>query len=421
MNTVTETNIDGEAGSSMRAFGLAVRRVGLRRRSSDRKHDGWAWPRTDLPATSAGRVVGIALPALFLAYLVEPLREVFGGSYSTATRVLLSVVVALYGFTYLFAIISDRRESHAVRVVIFVLLSACGITIAAVLGPDMLVYMTYAVSMALVQLPPLVGLIFGVAVTASLLIGTTIADGSPNLNSASILIVLTMALFGIRQVIQANAELRAARDEIATLAVADERARLARDLHDVLGHSLTTITVKAGLARRLLESSADIGPAVTELRDVEHLSRTALAEVRSTVSGYRKASLPAELVGARAALAAAEIAADLPHAVDNVPARLQEPFAYVLREGVTNVIRHSGAHRCAVRLGESWIEIRDDGSPLADGRPPSGDGAGGHGLAGLAERLAQVGGSIAAGPCDDGGFRLVATVPAGRMEPVSTT
>ena len=134
--------------------------------------------------------------------------------------------------------------------------------------------------------------------------------------------MLTVALFGIRQVIRSNAELRAARDEIATLAVAEERARLARDLHDVLGHSLTTITVKAGLARRILESSGDApAGAVAELRDVEHLSRTALAEVRSTVSGYRKASLAAELVGARAALAAAEIEADLPHAVDNVPCR----------------------------------------------------------------------------------------------------
>jgi two-component system sensor histidine kinase DesK len=219
--------------------------------------------------------------------------------------------------------------------------------------------------------------------------------------------VLTVALFGIRQVIKSNAELRAARDEIATLAVAEERARLARDLHDVLGHSLTTITVKAGLARRLLESSGEVAPAVVELRDVEQLSRTALAEVRSTVSGYRKASLPAELAGARAALAAAEIEADLPHAVDNVPAGLQEPFAYVLREGVTNVIRHSGASRCEVRFGESWIEIRDDGHPSGAGHGPAG-----HGLAGLAERLAQVGGSLDTGPAPDGGFRVLATVPA---------
>jgi len=159
----------------------------------------------------------------------------------------------------------------------------------------------------------------------------------------------------------------------------------------------------------LLESSGSVTPPVTsaaaELRDVEHLSRTALAEVRATVSGYRKASLPAELVGARVALAAAEIEADLPHAVDNVPAELQEPFAYVLREGVTNVIRHSGAGRCSVRLGDSWIEVRDDGAA-------SGFSGVGHGLAGLAERLTQVGGSLEAGPCPDGGFRVLATVPA---------
>ncbi|MPZ80839.1 MAG: sensor histidine kinase [Actinophytocola sp.] len=305
----------------------------------------------------------------------------------------------------MFGMMSEHRSSHTVRVVCMAVMVSCGITLAGILGPDDLVYMTYAISMALVQLPPLLGLILGISVTAALLIGTTISDGTPNLGSAAVLIVLTVALFGIRQVIQSNAELRAARDEIAVLAVAEERARLARDLHDVLGHSLTTITVKAGLARRLLESAGEIAPAVAELRDVEHLSRTALAEVRSTVSGYRKPSLAGELVGARAALAAAEIEADLPHAVDNVPAELQEPFAYVLREGVTNVIRHSGARRCEVRLGESWMEVRDDG------RGCPGAGAGGHGLSGLTERLAQVGGSLDARPAPEGGFRLRATVP----------
>jgi two-component system sensor histidine kinase DesK len=370
------------------------------------RRDGWTWPEDNLePSTRGGRVAGTLLPALFLIYLTEPVWQVFGEPHPVGIRVLVPFVVMLYATTYMYAMLSERKTSHVVRLVTFGLMTACGVTLAAILGPDDLVYMTYAISMALVQLPPLVGLIFGVAVTAALLIGTTIADGTPNLNSASILIVLTVALFGIRQVIKANAELRAARDEIATLAVAEERARLARDLHDVLGHSLTTITVKAGLARRLLESNGSVTPAVAELRDVEHLSRSALAEVRATVSGYRKASLPAELVGARAALAAAEIDADLPHAVDNVPAELQEPFAYVLREGVTNVIRHSGASRCSVRLGDTWIEIVDDG------RCPPSPGAG-HGLAGLRERLAQVGGSLEAGPRPEGGFRLLATVPA---------
>jgi two-component system sensor histidine kinase DesK len=251
------------------------------------------------------------------------------------------------------------------------------------------------------------GLLLGIGTTGTLLIGTAVVDGSPNWLDASILVVLTVALFGSRQVVVANAQLQAARDEIATLAVAEERARMARDLHDVLGHSLTTITVKAGLARRILESSGDAQQAITELRDVEQLSRTALSEVRSTVSGYRKASLPAELVGARVALQAAEIEADLPQAVDNVPAELQEPFAYVVREGVTNVIRHADARRCEVRLGESWIEIRDDGT-AGTAAPPSGHG---NGLAGLAERLAKVGGTLSTGPGPSGGFVMRASVP----------
>ncbi|HEV7647393.1 MAG TPA: sensor histidine kinase [Actinophytocola sp.] len=405
-NTDIDTNTDdtdtgagvgaarGSAGPSWAAFRSEVRR------------DGLAWPEDDLtPSTRPGRIVGTVMPALFLVYLVEPIREVFAAPSSITVRILIPVLVVVYASFYMFAMLSERKTSHLVRTVTFSVMTGCGLTIAAVLGPDALVYMTYVISMALVQLPPLIGLVFGTSVTAALLIGTTVSDGVPNIGSASILIVLTVALFGIRQVIKSNGELRAARDAIATLAVAEERARLARDLHDVLGHSLTTITVKAGLARRLLESSGSVTSAVAELRDVEHLSRTALAEVRATVSGYRKASLPAELVGARAALTAAEIEADLPHAVDNVPAELQEPFAYVLREGVTNVIRHSGAGHCSVRLGDTWIEIRDDGAA-------SGCSGVGHGLAGLTERLAQVGGSLEAGPCPDGGFRLLATVPA---------
>lgn len=370
------------------------------------RRDGLSWPEPDPPPpTRRRRVVGTALPALFLVYLAAPIREVFGEPHPIAARILVSIAVGAYALIYVFVMVSERNSSHVVRLVTFGLMTACGLTIAVILGPDDLVYMTYVIAMALVQLPPLVGLILGISVTIALLVGTRIADGAPDISSASVLIVLTVALFGVRQVIKSNAELRAARDEIAGLAVAQERARLARDLHDVLGHSLTTITVKAGLARRLLESSGSVAPAVAELRDVEHLARTALTEVRATVSGYRKASLPAELVGARAALAAAEIEADLPHAVDNVRAELQEPFAYVLREGVTNVIRHSGAARCSVRLGDSWIEVRDDGAA-------AGPAAAGHGLAGLSERLAQVGGSLDAGPCPEGGFRLLATVPA---------
>jgi two-component system, NarL family, sensor histidine kinase DesK len=377
--------------------------------AEQKKKSGWSWPEDPVgPPTRAGRVAGMVMSSMFLIYLVSPLNQVFEQPHGVGARILVVAVVAVYVCVYVavYMAFSFRKSwfSRPVRVTGVTIMFACGILLAAVLGPDDLMFLTYAISAALMQLPPMIGLLLGTGTTVALLIGTAIEEGAPDWNAASILVVLTIAMFGTRQVILSNAELRAARDEIATLAVAEERARMARDLHDVLGHSLTTITVKAGLARRLLESSGDRDQAVAELRDVEHLSRTALSEVRATVSGYRKASLPAEIVGARAALAAAEITADLPHAVDNVPAELQEPFAYVLREGVTNVIRHSNAHRCEVRLGDSWIEVRDDGTP-------SDSTGAGHGLAGLSERLAKVGGSVTAGPAPSGGFVVRASVP----------
>src|SRR5262245_65552708 len=106
--------------------------------------------------------------------------------------------------------------SHRGRIVAVAVLFAFGITVAAVLGPDDLMYMTYALSVALMQLPPLVGLVLGVGTTVALLVGTVIAEGAPDWNAASILVVITIALFGTRQVIMPNAELRAASDQVAT-------------------------------------------------------------------------------------------------------------------------------------------------------------------------------------------------------------
>jgi two-component system sensor histidine kinase DesK len=149
------------------------------------RQDGWTWPEDNLePSTRGGRVAGTLLPALFLIYLAEPVWQVFGEPHPVGIRVLVPFVVLLYATTYLYAMLSERKTSHIVRLVTFGLMTACGVTLAAILGPDDLVYMTYAISMALVQLPPLAGLIFGGGVTAALLIGTTIADGTPNLNSA---------------------------------------------------------------------------------------------------------------------------------------------------------------------------------------------------------------------------------------------
>jgi two-component system sensor histidine kinase DesK len=366
---------------------------------------GWDWPPRPADDGPRGRLRNVVWPALFLFYLVQPVLQAFSQPHTGGFRAAVVAVVVVYAASFLGAMaIGMRTESRAFRVVAVAWLFLMPVLLAALGGPELLVFWTYAIAAALFLLPRNVGVAVGLASAVALLVTSAMETGAPQLDNAMLLVVMTMAMFGFTELRRTIVELRTAQDRVAELAVAEERSRLSRDLHDVLGHGLTTITVKAGLARRVLESAGDRDRAIAEVQDVEQLSRQALVEVRATVSGHRAASLPAELAGARAALRAAEIGADLPHAVDDVPVALQEPFAYVLREGVTNVIRHSGASRCEVRLGERWIEIRDDGVPTP------GPNGGGHGLTGLAERLAPFGGRIDAGPAEGGGFRLRATV-----------
>jgi two-component system, NarL family, sensor histidine kinase DesK len=214
-------------------------------------------------------------------------------------------------------------------------------------------------------------------------------------------LVATLAIWGISQSINRNVEVLQVREENARLALDDERNRFARDLHDILGHSLTVITVKAELANRLID--VDHERARAEIADLERLSRDALADVRRAVDGYRELTLPGELARARTALSAAEIVADLPNSTDNVPSDRRELFAWTVREGITNVIRHSGAQRCAVILGEHEVEIRDDGRGPATAST-------GHGLTGLRERAAALGGTVLTEALQPG-FSLRVVVP----------
>ncbi|MCB2177866.1 MAG: sensor histidine kinase [Actinomycetales bacterium] len=224
-------------------------------------------------------------------------------------------------------------------------------------------------------------------------------------DNALLLSMLTagLAVFGFTQMISGNARLRMAQEENQRLAISEERNRFARDLHDILGHSLTVITVKAELAGRLVDAEPDRARA--EIADLERLSRDALADVRRAVDGYRELTLPGELARARAALEAAEIRADLPNATDQVPGELRELFAWTIREGVTNVIRHSGASRCTVRLQPDTVEVLDDGR---------GPGAGdtGHGLTGLRERATRLGASVVTAAREPRGFALRVAAPA---------
>lgn len=209
-------------------------------------------------------------------------------------------------------------------------------------------------------------------------------------------------------------ELRAAREQMAAAAaVAEERLRIARDLHDLLGHSLSLIALKSELAGRLALQSPE--RAASEIRDIETAARTALAEVREAIADYRQSTLASELAGARELLAAAGIvyryegedAARL-----DLPAPIEATLAWTVREGVTNVIRHSRAHHCVIRLTraptEVAIEIEDDGvgAPADDAVGTSGSG-----LRGLAQRVGAIGGRYEAGPRAGGGFHLAVYAP----------
>ncbi|MDP9869919.1 MULTISPECIES: sensor histidine kinase [Streptosporangium] len=196
------------------------------------------------------------------------------------------------------------------------------------------------------------------------------------------------------------AELHEAREELARAAVAEERLRFSRDLHDLLGHTLSVMVVKAEAVRRLAPRDAEA--AARQAADIETIGRQALTEVRAAVTGYRGRGLSAELAAARTALAEAGIAATVA-----VPAAALAPEAdallgWAVREGVTNVIRHSAARTCEIRLDGTILEIHDDG------RGPGGSGSG-NGLRGLAERAVALGGTLETSAGD--GFLLRVTIP----------
>lgn len=214
-----------------------------------------------------------------------------------------------------------------------------------------------------------------------------------------------------RQIVTIN-ELRATRHELARLAVADERMRVARDIHDILGHSLTSITVKAELAGMLIDAG-QTAHAATEVAEVEKLARGALSDVRSTVSGYRGTSMVAELVQARSILDSAGIAAELPATADALAPSLRPVAGWVIREGVTNVVRHSRASLCRISVTSTSVEVADNGRGLVQAQARDNAHPGvhagvvrGNGLSGLAERAAAAGGSLRLGTSDLGGVSL---------------
>jgi two-component system sensor histidine kinase DesK len=208
---------------------------------------------------------------------------------------------------------------------------------------------------------------------------------------------------------RALAKLRIANEEIEHLAKVAERERIARDLHDVLGHTLSVIILKSELAGKLMDR--DPQRAGNEIREVEQISRQALSEVRDAIRGYRTQGLVAELAQAKSTLETAGVAVKCDAVKVALPALQESVLSMAVREAVTNVVRHAQARNCSLRLeqqnGSCRLEIEDDGR---GGSLDEGDG-----LRGMRERAEMLGGTLTHD--SQAGTRLTITLPLKEVTP----
>ncbi|MEV6952411.1 histidine kinase [Streptomyces sp. NPDC051183] len=367
------------------------------------------------PQTRRHRIVKSLWIGLWLFYLSAPVTDLISGGHSPGVRLLGGLGLAAFVAWYLVLVFRTARRMPEGRVLASVaVLSAQATVLSLTLGREWLVLFVYVSISSGAALPGEISR-WTVPGATALLTATAFAVPGGDEYLAGLLIPALMggfAMVGVRAMIRTTLELSEARATVAQLAANEERLRMARDLHDLLGHSLSLITLKSELAGRMLP--ADPGAAAQQVADIERVSRQALVDVREAVSGYRRPTLPGELAGARTALTAAGVQAALPAELTAELTEEQESaLAWSLREAVTNVVRHSGARRCTVTLETRHtlagpvveLAVTDDGA--------GGPAAAGNGLTGLTERLEAVGGTLSAGPAGKTGFRLLASVPLG--------
>ena len=347
------------------------------------------------------------LPAVFLVYLLYVAQAV--GNYNDGTAAVWGYLILVAFAACYLAFVREGPATSDTRFWtlygISALLFVAEVPFAHEAAFVMCLYITaLSVSRLGSRSAPIV---LGLAL-AALLVPLAIPSWHDNLSDTwgtvtpVAIPIVALVTLAVKRVFEGNLALAQARTELARLAAENERFRIARDLHDLLGHSLTTITVKAGLARQL--GQTDPARSRQEIAEVEDLARRSLADVRAAIANYRDVTLAGELATGRELLRAAGITADLPRAVDTVDATHQELFGWVVREGLTNVVRHAHASSCSVRLSPSSVEIVDDG--VGRDGASNGNGGPGNGLRGLRERVALAGGVVDAGPLQPRGWRL---------------
>ncbi|MGW1005169.1 sensor histidine kinase [Streptomyces sp. NPDC002520] len=352
---------------------------------------------------------------VWLVFLSSPVNDLINGDHSTGATVAGSLGLTAFVAAYLVLVFRNIGRPFAPRAVLVLggVLGVLAPVLAYTLGSAWLGLFVY-LSVAWGATLPLRAAYWAIPASAVVmyLIGLH-SDEEEARNLFLLVVLIGFAITGVGQLVRTTIELRKARATVAQLAANEERLRLARDLHDLLGHSLSLITLKSELAGRMLPGHPD--KAAQQVADIEQVSRQALVDVREAVTGYRRPRLTAELAGTQVALTAAGVTAEVPAEPDltGVPEEAESALAWALREAVTNVVRHSGADRCTVEVLHRQtldgpvleLAVEDNGS--------GGSGSGpGNGLTGLTERLEKAGGTLEAGRVKHG-FRLVARVPTG--------
>ena len=417
---------------------------------------------------------------VWLVYLIQPVSGLFGHHHSAAWIAGGLAITVAFCATYIVLIGSWDRVPPRLALCGLGVIFALAVLACVVYGSDWLplwIYVSAATGFVFPGRRPAMLAVLGVSACYALLAWVSHATASDFLIALLPVVLIGVAMIGFRLQIMLTRELSQARETVAKLAANEERLRLARDMHDLTGQSLSLVTLKSDLAKKMLSrlpQSRERDAALGEVDDIGQVSRQTLRDIREAVSGYRRPTLAIEIITSRNALESAGIALDddpgLTLRSGTFDADAEAALAWCLREAVTNVIRHSDAKNCRIRLthqdGEVSLEVSDDGRGLAGreertaGREPdrlAGDGdresraagratgelgdhagqagrvtgagggsqdsristepagstAGGSGLRGMSERLAGIGGrlSLGAARSNGRGFRLVATVP----------
>ncbi len=360
---------------------------------------------------------------IWLVYLVQPVVYLFadhhGPLYVSGALAILAAFCVLY-VLLMYRWEPDGRRYHLWLAALAVLAAVASVGYGGGGAAALWIYVSAAAGLVIARDRLAFRVVLGITAAYALF---SFAGGDTMQNFLIDLVptvLVGFAMIGFRRQIELNRQLSQARETVAKLAANEERLRLARDMHDLTGQSLSMITLKSELAAKILgrlPASPDRDRAAAQVAEVAQVSRQTLHDIREAVSGYRRPTLAVEVITARTALQAAGIEPDDDPALTTTSgtfdADAEAALAWCLREAVTNVIRHSGARRCRIRLTEDAgglsLEVSDDGHGFGPG-PRRAHGAG---LRGMSERLDAVGGRLVLGPAGSAeGFRLTAAVPA---------